>query len=440
MANNKQTPNQKAWDSAVTRFKRRVKYWAKKLLNVKYELTKPDRISKSDIKDVDEITYRRIKSKGTITTRTGSVSVIDNAKERAKEMFPDWEKSEKEYQKEQKRERKRRENEQAAKNYEEEWEEIYYNKEEIVPDPEDIVEPEPPKSGKKNKKTNKPKQLSKKQLLQQIAERVKAEREGEVTDEELSAQAIEISNNILKADREGWYDKVGRRGTKLIRDLLELGMTPDQIEYRITNGERLPDIKEDWIQSNEEVKYAETEYYISTETGKVYGVDDPRIYAKNKKGRREVDIKTGKLKIREDLQYHIGDEMTSEKFKEIKWSNFIGSFELAHPSHFVSINPTGIFNTIKDEVGVDAFMDAMTQLSSEGSNIGELTYWYSEGALQNIEKLEALLSRVEKNTGKELTNLRKEIATYRELYADSSGWTVAPDERVRQQNRLLHQR
>lgn len=457
MAKKKRTNNDKAWSKAVKNFKSRVKYWQNKGYDIEYEIHKPEKVTKRDIEWLNKQTAKILTSGVEKSTKRLSISHFRDEYGRTREQLtklqdelrnsiykvlkrseynppkitPEQERKQKELEELYARREQELEEEAAEQMYEQEREERYYQKEDIEP------EPDYPLVTELSEKSLKQKKRTKRQIIEEIEDKVAIERGEDFTPEIIKSQTLDLSTEILHDNPDLWKEKIGRTGTRIISDLIKLGMLPSQIRAGIEAGETLSSLKKNWIEENQSLDYATTEYYINTDTGEILGADDPRIYAKDNKGRYIPDIKTGKLKIKDTMEHHIGDNMNRAMYEEIKWSNFIGSFELAHSSHFESINPTGIFEKIKEQVGVNSFLDAMSQLSSEGSNVGEVAYWYKAGALQNIEKLETILSRVEKNTGKNLSDLRDEIDEYRKQYDMGDDW-INGEDRVRQQNRAMY--
>ena len=158
-------------------------------------------------------------------------------------------------------------------------------------------------------------------------------------------------------------------------------------------------------------------YYYDPDTGERYSPDDPRIYDRDSNGKYKYewdnDTQQYRLKIRDDLELHSGEPLTPEMLKDLQWSNFIGNFKVADSyRHFEGINPTSIFEELKNEIGQDLLFDILNEVSDYGSNVADISFWYEEEESSQADKLQTIISLAQKKTGKDFGYLLREVSDY----------------------------
>lgn len=218
------------------------------------------------------------------------------------------------------------------------------------------------------------------------------------------------------------------------KTLQNAGMSDSQIDAALADGMDYDEILTNYIETNEINDFSENGYYYDPNTGDYFSPNDPRIYARDKKRRYITDIKTGKLKIKDNLEHHTDDALDAKTIEELRWSNFIGGFSNATASHFEGVNPTSLFNKMKDRVGINNFLDEVNKLSQTGSNITEVAWWYKSSLVEQLDKLESIVSAIERKTGNNLYDVRSEIQDYRRAFDDGSDYIEGMNN-VRQINR-----
>lgn len=433
MAKKKRTKNDIAWSKAVKNFKQRAAYWRSKGYEINFQITKPEKVTKKDIEWLNKQGQKQFKSETPYKSKRLSVQSRDLKPVQTalrNEIFKDL----------------KRTDFKPDPNYD--YELARKREAEMQ-----IKREENMRKAVEEAKRREVEQQNEEFAYEQLKERGYEPQEIFTTANEQGISVNELFNRVASAERDIDLINEGREQAeadyaRTKRDNLhKLGVKDSQIDLALEDGYSYEELEEIYG-SDEEYDYDDYEvpdygyglsdapplqgYYKDIDTGDIYGEEDPRIYLKVK-GKYQVDIDTGELKIKPNLEHHIETLIDKDTYENIKWSNFIGSFEGAHTSHFESINPTGIFNDLKREIGVDEFLRTIYELENEGTNIADVSYWYRGGAAQNIAKLETILSRVEKNTSKDLTKLREEIQNYKDLY-ESGDEFAEGDYRVRQQN------
>lgn len=434
MAKKKRTKNDIAWSKAVKNFRQRAAYWRAKGYEINFQINKPEKVTKKDIEWLNKQGQKQFKSETPYKSKRQSVFSRDLKPIQASirnQIYKDLKRTDYkpdpnfDYDLARKKEA-----------------ELQIKREENF---RKVVE---------DAKRREVEQQNEEFAYEQLKERGYEPQQIFTTANEQGISVNELFNQLAKAERQIDKENEAREQAeadyeRTMRDNLhKLGALDSQIDLALEDGYTYEELEEIYSSSNNEYDYDDYDvpdygyglsdapslqgYYKDVDTGEIYGEEDPRIYLKVK-GKYQVDIDTGELKIKPNLEHHVETLIDKETYEEIKWSNFIGSFEGAHTSHFESINPTDIFNDLRREIGVDEFLRTIYELENEGTNIADVTYWYRAGAAQNIAKLETILSRVEKNTGKSLTNLREEVQNYKDLF-DSGDDYADGNYRVRQQN------
>lgn len=433
MAKKKRTKNDIAWSKAVKNFRQRAAYWRSKGYEINFQITKPEKVTKKDIEWLNKQGQKQFKSETPYKSKRLTVfsrDLTEAQRSVRNEIFKAF----------------KRTDYKQDPNFDYE---LARKKEEEL----QIKREENMRKAVEEAKRRKVEQQNEEFAYEQLKERGYEPQQIFNTADEQGISVNDLFNRVAKAERD--IDLINEGRAKAAADyeqtkrekLRDLGASDSQIDLALEDGYTYDELEEIYS-SNNEYDYDDYEvpdygyglsdaqssqgYYKDIDTGEIYGEEDPRIYLKVK-GKYQVDIETGELKIKPNLEHHVETLIDKDTYENIKWSNFIGSFEGAHTSHFESINPTGIFNDLKREIGVDEFLRTIYELENEGTNIADVSYWYRGGAAQNIAKLETILSRVEKNTNKDLSSLREEVQNYKDLY-ESGDEFAEGDYRVRQQN------